>query len=81
MIRVLLFIVLVAGLAFGAAWLADRPGEVTIVWPWLGRAIEIPLGLVIAVIAVIIGLWAARHILRTPGRVSGALRRRRRKAG
>jgi len=77
MIRVLLFIVLVAGLAFGAAWLADRPGEVTIVWPWLGRAIEIPLGLVIAVIAVIIGLWAARHILRTPGRVSGALRRRR----
>jgi HemY protein len=81
MIRVLFFIVLVAGLAFGAAWLADRPGEVTIVWPWLGRAIEIPLGLVIAVIAVIIGLWAARHILRTPGRVSGALRHRREARG
>ena len=32
MIRVLLFFIVVAALAFGAVWLADRPGDVAITW-------------------------------------------------
>ena len=32
MIRVLLFLALVALLAFGVVWFADRPGEVAITW-------------------------------------------------
>lgn len=77
MIRVVIFLLVLAGLAFGATWLADRPGEVTIVWPWLGRAIELPLGLVIAVFALLIGCWLLLLIWRSPGRVAGSLRRRR----
>ena len=32
MIRVLLFLALVALMAFGVVWFADRPGDVAIVW-------------------------------------------------
>jgi HemY protein len=32
MIRVVLFLVFVACVAVGAAWLAERPGDVTITW-------------------------------------------------
>ena len=32
MIRLLVFIAVLVALAFGFAWLADRPGEVTFVW-------------------------------------------------
>ncbi len=38
MIRVLLFFVVVAALALGAVWLADRPGDIAITW--LGYQIE-----------------------------------------
>jgi HemY protein len=32
MIRVIIYLVIVGLLAAGAAWLADRPGEVAITW-------------------------------------------------
>src|SRR3954454_14299780 len=32
MIRVLIYLVIVAVLAFGAVWLAERPGDVVITW-------------------------------------------------
>ena len=32
MIRVLIYLVIVALLAFGAVWLAERPGDVVITW-------------------------------------------------
>src|SRR6202042_459589 len=32
MIRIAIFLILVGALALGAAWLADRPGEVVITW-------------------------------------------------
>jgi len=38
MIRVVLYLILIGLVAIGAAWLADRPGEVTILW--LGQRIE-----------------------------------------
>ena len=38
MVRVVLFLLLLAALAFGAAWIADQPGTVSVLW--LGRQIE-----------------------------------------
>ncbi len=32
MIRIVLFLVLIGALSLGVAWLADRPGDVVIVW-------------------------------------------------
>jgi HemY protein len=82
MIRVVLFLAAVAVVALGAAWLADRPGEVTIVWPWLGKTIEIQLAVLLAAIALIailaIVLWSlVRAIWRTPGDLLFFLRHRR----
>ncbi len=41
MVRALIYLLLVAGVAIGLAWFADRPGELTI--DWLSYQIEIPL--------------------------------------
>ena len=49
MIRVVLFLVFVACVAVGAAWLADRPGDVTIIW--LDQRIETSVMVAAAAIA------------------------------
>jgi HemY protein len=89
MIRVVIYLVLVAAVALGAVWLADRPGEVVITWPWLsqtwprlGQAIAIDLPVVvIAVIvlglAIALVLWLIAVIVRSPGNVAFFLRHRR----
>ena len=35
MIRIVLFLIIVGALSLGVAWLADRPGDVVIVWQGL----------------------------------------------
>ena len=80
MIRVVLFLVAVAVVALGAAWLADRPGDVVITW--LGYRIETSLRVLIVAIAflaiVVALLWGLlRAILRSPGNVAFVLRHRR----
>ena len=82
MIRVVFFLLVVAACALGAAWLADRPGEVVITWPWLGKVIEIQLAVLIAAVALIaigaILLWSlARTIWRSPRNVAAFVRHRR----
>lgn len=84
MIRVVLFLILVGLVALGAAWLADRPGEVAITW--LGYRIETSVAVALAAVAAIAALTIAalgvgRFLLRSPDRVAGALRRRRRSKG
>lgn len=89
MIRVVSYLVLVAVMALGAVWLADRPGEVVITWPWLGQtwprlgqaiAIDLPV-VVIAVIVIALAtallFWLIAAILRSPGNVAFFLRHRR----
>ncbi len=81
MIRVVLFLILMGLVALGAVWLADRPGEVAITW--LGYRIEtsvaVALAAVAATAAFTISVWGiGRFLLRSPERVAGALRRRRR---
>jgi len=69
MIRVLLFIALVALTAFGVVWFADRPGEVAIVWQ--GYRIETSVMVAVVAVAVVslaaVLVWSiVRTILRSP---------------
>ena len=87
MIRVIIFLVIVAVIALGATWFADRPGTVVIHWPWLGSDIDMPLGfvvadfalfLIVALLLMMIGfalvqLAARRRIGRRYGAISRGL--------
>ncbi|HYZ65029.1 MAG TPA: heme biosynthesis HemY N-terminal domain-containing protein [Acetobacteraceae bacterium] len=80
MIRVIIYLIVVGLLAFGAVWLADRPGSVVITWQ--NRQIETSvMVLMVAVTAVAVlatVLWSAlRAVLRSPALVSRHLRARR----
>lgn len=80
MIRVVIFLVAVALLALGAAWLADRPGDVAITW--LGYRIEtsvmVAISALIALVAATILLWSlARALLRSPRAIIDYRRKRR----
>jgi HemY protein len=80
MIRVILFLAFVAVLALGAVWIADRPGDVSIVWQ--GYRIETSIAVLIAAIAVVIMvalvLWSViRVILRSPDLIALFLSHRR----
>jgi HemY protein len=82
MIRVALFLIVVALIAFGASWLADRPGEIAITW--LGYRIEtsimVAVSALIALVALSILLWSLlRALLRSPQAVRLSLRERRRR--
>jgi HemY protein len=80
MIRVVLYFVIVGLLALGAAWLADRPGDVVI--NWQNQRIEtsvmvlIMAAMAFAILAIM--LWSvARAILRSPDILWRYLRTRR----
>jgi len=84
MIRVLVYLAIVFAVAIGAAWLADRPGEVVL--HWQGYEIRTSLLLaaagVLAVMAVIGIVWALlRAIIRAPRSFGAYLGRRRRDRG
>ncbi len=84
MVRVVLFLVLLGLLAFGAAWVADQPGTVSIVW--LGRHIEFEVltGLValLAAAALAMALIAiAKWLVTSPAMARRAMRRRRARKG
>jgi HemY protein len=80
MTRIVLFLIVVGALSLGVAWLADRPGDVVIVWQ--GLRIETSLlvlgaGL-IAALAVLLAIWSLiRFILRSPGLLSRHMQHRR----
>jgi len=80
MIRVVIFLVSVALIALGVAWVADRPGEVAVTW--MGYRIETSvmvaaLAALVLVIAAIL-LWSIlRGIWRSPEQVSLFFRHRR----
>ncbi|HEY7297415.1 MAG TPA: heme biosynthesis HemY N-terminal domain-containing protein [Xanthobacteraceae bacterium] len=76
MIRIVIFLAIVGVVAFGAVWLAERPGDVVITWQ--GQRIEtsvmVLIAAVIAVAALATTLWS---ILRAIVRAPSELRRRR----
>lgn len=84
MIRLVLFLLLLVAITFGVSWLADRPGEVTVVWEGVAYGTTVPVAL--AVIAVVAGLililWRILSLLvRSPKIIAAFSRRRRREKG
>jgi len=84
MIRVVIFLVVIAVLALGAAWLADRPGEVMIIWQ--GRRIDTSVAVLAMAVGVVAGLavlaWSIlRAILRSPSALRQHQRMRRGRRG
>lgn len=84
MIRILFYLAVVAVLAAGAVWLADRPGEVSILWQ--GYRIETSIAVaaigtvILALVAMLI--WSVlRFVLGLPTAFSFANRSRRRARG
>lgn len=80
MIRVLLFLVVVAALALGAVWLADRPGDIAITW--LGYRIETSVmvgaaALLLLIVATILVWSILNGIVKAPAAVSAFWSHRR----
>jgi uncharacterized membrane-anchored protein len=84
MIRLLFFVALVLVLGFGFAWLADRPGDLFIVWQ--DRRIEMSLMTAVTVMvslvaAIMITWWLIRTIWQSPRLVSRYFRANKRDRG
>ncbi|MBV9968646.1 MAG: heme biosynthesis protein HemY [Xanthobacteraceae bacterium] len=80
MIRFIIFLLVTAGLAFAAAWLADRPGAVSI--DWLGyhadTSVGVLIGAVLAIVCAVLILWSLLgYLLRAPRKVVHGSRARR----
>jgi HemY protein len=80
MIRVVLFLISVLAIAWGFAWVADRPGEIAITW--MGYRVEtsviVAAFAVAALVLVTLAIWSiVRLILHSPEQVSLFLRHRR----
>jgi len=84
MLRLLLFFLSVAAIAFGLSWLADHPGQIVVNWE--GREIEISVFHAVIALAFLSALlilsWSAiRQLVASPRAVSGFLRRRQQNRG
>src|SRR3954466_6884592 len=82
--RALVFIGLLALAAFGAVWLADHPGTLSVTWQGREYATSLAVGLVaIIVMAMILSFIGAafRSLPRLPHRVGEGSRRRRETRG
>src|SRR5258708_26050257 len=80
MIRVIIYLIVLAALAYGAVWLAERPGEVAITWQ--GERIDTSVMVLAAAIAAVVVaamlIWSIlRAIRRTPEAIARYRRERR----
>ena len=77
MIRVVIFLVIVGALALGVAWMADRPADVVITWPWLNQvwpghggirtSLIVLVAAIVVTMAVVALLWSLLSVaLRSP---------------
>jgi HemY protein len=80
MIRIVLFLLLVSVIAWGFAWVADRPGQVAITWMdyRVETSVIVAACAVAALVLIAMVGWAiVRAILRSPEQVSLFFRHRR----
>ena len=80
MIRVILYLAVVALIAFGVVWIADRPGDVAIVWQGYRIETSVMVAAVAVALIVLIAilLWSLiRTIVRSPDLIAMALSHRR----
>ena len=84
MIRILVYFAVVFAVAVGAAWLADRPGTVTIDWQgWrLDTSLMVAAVALLALLAATLVVWAfLRGLFRAPSLFRRYLGRRRENKG
>lgn len=84
MLRALFYLLIVAALGFGFAWLADRPGEIDIVFA--DNHYHLPLitaaaGLVAIVAAILLLWWLIKSIIQSPYILRRHFRARKRDRG
>src|SRR5262245_18010699 len=84
MIRVTLYLIVIAALAFGAVWLAERPGEVAITWQGsrLDTSVMVLIAAAVALAVASAFAWSIVYgILRAPAALARYRRRRRGERG
>ncbi|MGE3248236.1 MAG: heme biosynthesis protein HemY [Beijerinckiaceae bacterium] len=84
MIRIIVFLAILAAAAFGFAWLADRPGQIVLTWQGyrIETSLMVALGAIAALTIALIVLWSLlRFILRIPAIMSITARARRNNKG
>jgi HemY protein len=72
MVRIVLFLLLIALAAFGAAWVADQTGDVTLTWGGLHVETTLPVfvfALGTTVVAAMLAWTIVAALWRTPGRI------------
>lgn len=84
MIRLLILIAIIFAFAFGFAWLADLPGDITIIW--LDEQIDVNpsvavVALLIAIVVLLIVVSVLRRIIKSPDSLRRFFGRRRRDKG
>jgi HemY protein len=84
MIRILSFVIFVFLLAAGFAWLADRPGELSVTWQ--GMQYQVTLLVAVTAIVVLIAVvmfawWLIRTLYRSPDLLRRHFRARKRDRG
>ncbi|WP_421577996.1 heme biosynthesis HemY N-terminal domain-containing protein, partial [Shinella sp. M31] len=84
MVRILVFALFVLALAAGFAWLADRPGELSIIWQGqrADMSLMVAATLVVSLIAaVMLSWWIVRVIWTSPHSIQRFFRARKRDRG
>ena len=80
MIRIILFLLLIAVAGWGAAWVADQPGQVVMTWAGGSASPSLPVFALLVGIAIVaaVMLWSLlRALWRTPGHIKRHRRERR----
>src|SRR6201989_790402 len=84
MIRIVLFLALIALAAAGAAWVAEQPGDVVLSWGAYKVSTTLPvfvLGVGIVVVAAMFVWWILAALWRTPGQMKKRRHERRHARG
>jgi HemY protein len=80
MIRIILFLLLIAAAGWGAAWVADQPGQVVMTWAGGSASPSLPVFALLVGVAIVTAvlLWSLlRALWRTPGHIKRHRRERR----
>ncbi|WFR94984.1 heme biosynthesis protein HemY [Rhizobium tumorigenes] len=83
-VRLLVFIVLILALGYGFSWLADRPGDLSLMWggELYQTKLIVAASLLIAIVAAVMIVWSLlRMIWTSPHSVSRYFRARKRDRG
>src|SRR5215468_12663134 len=84
MIRVIIYLIIVAALAYGAVWLAERPGEVAITWQGerIDTSVMVLAAAIAAVAVAVVFFWSIlRALLNAPAAIARYRRARRGERG